>query len=122
MQLLNIEGQELEYYPEKNILKLIINSPFNSASKQYNWKLESKGVGISEKVIKLASSKDMKLLILIQGETFTQDAWVIQNFCEKNKSIYVKKSLYGEIKLYVYPIIYLEKDNELKTITLSNFT
>ena len=112
--LLTYDSQEVEYFRDKNIFKLKINEPFHSAGTQYKWDnyLGKEGIGINEKLIKLASKLDSTLLIQIgnQNNFYSIESWIIESFCQKTKSIFNKilpnKTL---ISLYVYPTINLNK-------------
>jgi len=120
-QLINIDNQELEYWPEKKTLLINIGSPFNSASRQYNWNVKSKGIGISQKIVKEASKRDLTIGVKMNGEYFFIEAWIIENFCEKTKSIYKKKMLYGELSIYVYPIANFMKHEVIKQQTINYY-
>lgn len=115
MEIINIDNQEVEYYKEKGILKLTIGSPFHSANKQYSWPVDSKGIGINQKIVKLASDNGLTILIKLEDSYYSVEGWVLENFCEKTKSYYIKKLNIGQIILYVYPLDYMYQELNLSS-------
>lgn len=110
-ELLCYDSQEAEYFIDKNIIKLKINEPFHSAGSQYKWKeiYGKEGIGINEKLITFAVERDSTLLIQINNDFYSIDSWIIQDFCEKTNSIFIKKVQNKEVILYVFPTINLNK-------------
>jgi hypothetical protein len=110
-KIINIDGQELEYWYEKKMLKINIGSPFNSAAKRYGWNVKSKGIGIANKIVKQASKRDLTLIIELDNIIYSIEAWIVESFCEKTNSIYHKQIGFGELLLYVYPLKLMKEES-----------
>jgi hypothetical protein len=122
-EILTFEGQEVEYFVEKKILKLNIKEPFHSAGNQYHWNGDPEGIGINEKIIKFASKQDANLLITIGEERvyYWIEAWIVESFSENTKSFYKKKTDKSTINLYVFPFsrlncLHTEPNQEVQAV------
>ena len=97
-------SQEIEYYPEKNVILTTIDELFHTAGNIFRWRGDPHGIGLNEKIINFAIDREAIIAVKVTTErkyyAIHSKDW--KDFSDKHNSFHVTKTKAGNpIKLYV---------------------
>lgn len=93
MPLLNLEGQEVGFNPDRKVLRMVLKEPFRAAGRILEWRDEFGmiGIGLNKSIIRFIRDRKLSLIVRIESED-SNDYWIsfdeLTNFIRKNKSEY----------------------------------